>query len=208
MNRKYIGIAIIIVGLIILAAVIYFVFFYKKPAPEPTANVGGNNVEETKPPVNQGNKISVAIPSKTAVINVQPQVLTPEEVKIEDLKRMAGSFAERFGSFSNQSDYGNIRDLKIFMTKKMQNWADKYIADAIAQKADTSSYYGVTSKAVTKESVNFDDDTGKAQILVNLQRREAIGTPNNATSFYQGLDVYYIKEAGVWRVDDAVWREK
>lgn len=205
MNRKYIGVIIIIVGLVIIAAVIYFVFFYQQSA-ETTVNNEVNTTGENQPPANSVPTANIVVPPNTAVINIEP--LTPEEVKIEDLKRMAGSFAERFGSFSNQADYGNIKDLKIFMTKKMQAWADNYIAEAIAKKTDSSSYYGITSKAVTREAIDFDDDMGQAQILVNMQRREAIGTPNNATSYNQGLDIHYIKEGGVWKVDDAVWREK
>lgn len=37
------------------------------------------------------------------------------------------SFAERFGSFSNQSNYGNFTDLSIMMTEAMNNWAKKML---------------------------------------------------------------------------------
>ena len=39
------------------------------------------------------------------------------EMTREDLKSLASSFAERMGSYSNQSDYGNMSDLKLFMIK-------------------------------------------------------------------------------------------
>jgi hypothetical protein len=94
------------------------------------------------------------------------------------------------------------------MSSKMRDWADNYIQEAISQNVDSSIYYGVTTKAVSKEVREFNDALGKAEILVKTQRREAMGTTSNVTSFQQDILISFIKTKGVWKVDSAIWQER
>lgn len=129
-----------------------------------------------------------------------------KENKIDEnaLKQMAASFAERLGSFSNQSNYGNISDLKIFMTDKMRAWADDYVVAQKEKKGDTATYFGVTTKALSSQTVSFNDAGGKAEITVKTQKREISGD-NNAAVSYQDIVVKFIKEKAIWKVDSAEW---
>lgn len=205
MDRRLTGILIILVGLVAIAGFIYFMFFYI-PAPEqPVIDqveieepISGLPVERETPQVQE-----------RVIINARPQARpSVEEVGQEDLKRMAGSFAERFGSFSNQSDYGNIRDLKIFMSSNMEKWANEYIADAISKGTQTNIYYGITTKAISRSVEKFDEVAGSAKILVQTYRWESTGTGANSTSFNQNILISFIKERGAWKVDSAYWQEK
>jgi len=202
MNKRLLGIIIIFIGLIALGAIVYFVFFYKFSQPE----------EAQLPLASQQNEVNVpqtptpAI-TETSQIN-NTQTIKKAEVGQADLKRMAEAFAERFGSYSNQSDYGNVRDLKIFMSSRMQSWADDYINQARAKKIDATIYYGITTKAIANEVRQFDSDLGQAEILVKTQRREATGTTSNASTFYQEIIIKFIRERGVWRVDDVFWQSR
>lgn len=210
MNKKIVGLLIIFSGLIILIAFAYFSFFYKN-TPEPVVTQEQNNPGPSKqinadqskdfaPGASEGEK---------TVISAKPQVsLTKEEMTQEDLKRMAGSFAERFGSYSNQSDYGNIRDLKLFMSSNMKEWADKYIQESIAKNTNSDIYYGITTKAVSKTVQLFDEDGGRSEVLVKTQRRESTGSTANAVNFYQNIIVSFVKEKSVWKVDSAYWQGK
>lgn len=129
-------------------------------------------------------------------------------VNKESIARMASSFAERFGSFSNQSDYKNISDLKPYMTVKMKKWADSYIAENRANGV-SNIYYGIITKSVTYEYLSYDDDMGSAEIVVKARRRESVGISSNTTNvFYQDIKISLIKENGAWKIDSAYWQEK
>jgi len=198
MNKRIWGAIIIVAGVLLLAVIIYFAFFYKsflslplvsQPAgPEPVTVAP----EQTEP---VGQQIATVPPKKA-------------EVQSDDLARMAAAFAERFGSFSNQSDFGNLRDLQIFMTAKMKGWAQDYISQARARKTDTSIYYGIVTKAILSQVEQFDEQAGQAEILVKTQRRESSGVSANGTTFYQDIVIKYLRENGVWRVDEATWQTK
>ena len=200
MSKKIWGIIIIILGLLIIAAIIYFFFFYKPAASEPA-------VEQPAAPVSQTTATPEPAATVKEPVTVQPvSPLKKAEVKADDLARMASSFAERFGSFSNQSDYGNLRDLQIFMTQGLKTWAENYIADARSKKGDTSIYYGIVTKSILSEVKQFDADSGQAEILVKTQRRESAGATGNSSSFYQDIIIKYRLEGSVWRVDGAYWQ--
>lgn len=201
MDRKTTGIAIILFGLVAIFAIIWFMFF-RTTEVSPVA-------PET--PVAQTPKASVPLTNLPLVAPEKDEkevIVTPRETGEIELARMAGSFAERFGSYSNQSNFGNITDLKLFMTSDMKKWADDYVMDARARTEISLAYYGITTKAVTEEVIFFDNDTGHAEVLVETSRREAIGTTNNASNFYQDIKIVLIKVKGVWKVDRAYWQEK
>jgi hypothetical protein len=201
-KKRIIGITIIITGLILLALIIYFLFFYNFSQPVPEGEKAENVPASIKTE-------PISPEKKKAIFNASEQPkITKEEIAEEELKRMAASFTERFGSYSNQSSYGNILDLKIFMTAKMQDWADNFIKETIAKNAYSGIYYGVTTKAVSETIRKFDDDGGEAIILVSAQRREATGATNNITTSYQDILIKFTKEKGAWKVDSADWQKK
>ena len=182
-----------------MAAIIYFMFFYKSAAPEPV-------IEQ---PVTSVSQTTVTPEPTSQSVTVQPvSPLKKAEVKADDLARMASAFAERFGSFSNQSDYGNLRDLRIFMTDNLKTWAENYINNARLKKGDASIYYGIVTKSVLSEVKQFDSDLGQAEILVKTQRRESAGVTGNSTTFYQDIIIKYLREGSVWRVNGAYWQSK
>ena len=205
MNKKYVGILIVVAGLLLLIGIIYIIFFHKFVPKEEMKTIEQEAAQSTSTLPREGGQ-TVLQEQGGAVIKYTPP--TESEKKQEDLKRMASAFAERFGSFSNQSNYGNIGDLKIFMTSKMRVWADNYVAEAIAKKNDASIYYGITTKAVSMEIKKFDDAGGAAEVLVGTRRREATGTTDNASFFQQDILIIFAKENGAWKVDNAFWQAK
>lgn len=203
MNKRIWGVIIIILGLAIIAGIVYVIFFYKfsSPPEQITELPAVQQAEPLAQPI-----IKEPVEQQTAVQPVSP--LKKAEVKQEDLARMAAAFAERFGSYSNQSDYGNIRDLQIFMTAKMKDWAENYIADARARKTNTVIYYGIITKFISSEVKQFDQDMGQAEVLVRTQRRESAGVSSNSSTFYQDIIIKYLREKGVWRIDGIDWQGK
>ncbi|PIR13825.1 hypothetical protein COV49_00900 [Candidatus Falkowbacteria bacterium CG11_big_fil_rev_8_21_14_0_20_39_10] len=206
MNRKALGILIILVGLIIIAGIIYFIFFYNSNKEEVESQP--LPVKQTEESVQTENKLPE---EKTSLPDVKkPATAAPiqRDVNGEELKRMAGSFAERFGSYSNHSSYSNIYDLQIFMSENMKSWADKFVSDARAKQKPGDIYYGISTRAIHEEINNFDDEAGRAEIIVNTQRRESTGTMGNNNTFYQDVSINFIKENSLWKVDSAYWADK
>lgn len=200
MNKKIVGIIIVIAALVIIAGIVYFIFFYRfanSPAPAVTAPVKTTVEPAVEPPL-----------AEPAAIVEPPVAPKKNETAADDLARMASAFAERFGSFSNQSDFGNIRDLEIFMTDNLQDWAENYINEARIKKTQTAIYYGIITKAISNEVKKFDVDVGQAEILVKTQRRETAGISGNSSVFYQDIIIKYARQQGVWRVDGVYWQAK
>lgn len=197
-NKKLFGIAIIILALLLLFLIIYFVWFYNWASPPEDEETAPVMIETPSLPVSSGDP----------VISLPPIIAPPEkrELTRDDLKKMAASFAERFGSYSNHSNYGNISDLKIFMSRKMQVWADNFIAEA--KDEYSGIYYGITTKSITQEIQDFNESSGTAKILVKTQRKESTGVQGNETVFYQDIVIDFVKENQAWKVDGAFWQKK
>ena len=220
MNRKFVGIIIIILGVVLLAGVIYVIFldgfsiydfigkFKKPPLTEKT---------EEKKIVPVKDTVQVSKEPKKIIINENTDQVSEEEEKTEqnsgqvgkyDLSRMAGSFAERFGSYSNQSNFSNIVDLKIFMSRRMKTWVDSFVTEQ-QKTVQSDIYYGIITQAVGDEVLDIDDHAGQASIMVKTRRREATGSINNVSRvFDQAIIISFIKESGAWKVDSANWQTK
>ncbi len=199
MNKKIWGIIIVITAAALIAGIVYIIFFHEFSAP------ASQVIEQ---PVAQEPVKNIQTPPEAEVQSVSVPVAKKTEITRDDLARMAAAFAERFGSFSNQSDYGNIRDLQIFMTNAMKSWSENYITDARAKKTQTSIYYGIVTKAISSQAKQFDSDAGSAEILVKTQRRESAGAAGNSSVFYQDIIIKYAREQSVWRVDGIYWQDR
>jgi hypothetical protein len=172
----------------------------------PTIKTTTTNPETTA--TNQNKRVISDQPNNQIPPASQP-VAQSQSVSEDDLMRIAASFAERFGSYSNQSNFSNISDLKLFMSANMQTWADNYVNLQKQKNSATNIYYGITTKAVSEEVINYDDDLGQAKILVQTRRREAISSTNNTNNvFDQNITILFTKDRGAWKVDSAVWQNK
>jgi len=120
-------------------------------------------------------------------------------------KSIAESFSERLGSYSNQSNFSNISELKLYMTTFMQAWANQYIATN-KKTAYSGIYQGMTTNAISAEINNFDSTKGAADILVHTQRVSVTGTSSPATA-YQDIVITFVKQGSNWLVDNAMWKK-
>jgi hypothetical protein len=202
MDRKYYGAIFIALGLIILALIIYFVFFYNFSPKTAEAPVG-NNIQNVLP---KTKNTPVTTPAKQESAVKTTVKYSEQDLKEMDLKKLAGSFTERFGTYSNQSPMTNVTDLKVFMSRRMQNWADDFIAQS-EKKPATQIYYGITTKAVVEEMKDYKESEGQAQVIVKTQRREATGSISNVSYLQQDIVINFVKENGAWKVDSAYWQE-
>ncbi len=193
MNNKKIYLILII--LLILAVGLLGVFWYLA-----TRNTKQLVIEESINNVATTTETTVETP--VAVVDTKPIVnynVTEEEKDQAQLLKFAGSFVERYASYSNQTDYENLTDLIPFMSVSLKNWANNFVAEKRKNVGENQPYYGITTKTLKKELLSYTDDLVK--IKVSTQRSEMVGADFNAKVFYEDFIVELIKEAGVWKVN-------
>jgi hypothetical protein len=204
MNKKIFYIIVIILIIILIAAIAYLFYVKKLSLTNLQPRQLGNlitNKNQPEPEVKKINFNETEQPIETKVAST-----TPAEMTKDDVVRKATSFAERFGTYSNQANYRNITEAKIFMTARMQAWADDYLAQLRAGSSTANVYYGIITRAVAREIKDFDPEGGNAVILVHTRRQEANGSMDNiGKTFNQDITIKLIKSANTWLVDSAVW---
>lgn len=201
-NRKTIGLLFVLLGLLVIAAIIYFVFMKKAATEEPL--IPGDSLTSQLP---AGEERGTTTPSDKPRRTEYDLTQEPtHSINAADLAQRSKSYAERLGSYSTQSDYGNFTDLKIYMTASLQAWADKYVAEQKAS-AKSDSYYGITAKALTTEIKSFDDSAGTAEIVVTTERRESTEQIGGGEPFTQKLSLSFLKVNGEWLMDKAYWEK-
>lgn len=206
MDRKKIGILIVLVGLIIIALIIYFGFMRKTTTEAPVDVVLPNIIGQLPGSPEVGTTTPSDKPRNYQQYNVSTE--EPHKFNGDDLGKISMSFAARFGSFSNQSSYGNFTDLKILMTDNMKDWADTYVESLKKQPQNNNAYYGITTQALTYEVKKFDEAAGQAEIIVGTQRRESTEEINGGEPYMQNLSLSLLKVNGEWLFDKAYWEKK
>ena len=207
MEKKLFNLFLVILGIVVLLLVFYLLFFFSfKADVVDIANITKNKTNSNAVARKANNDVLIEGSIKRAGDS-------PEEIKTREtdaqtsLKRTAAAFAERFGSFSNQSNFKNIDNISMFMTEDMRVWADKYVDEMRSKSGKINEYYGITTKAIFTEITEIDDDAGQATILVNTKRREAYIKMDNITnSFDQDIEIKFIKVENIWKVDSAIWQ--
>ena len=210
MKNKKTLIILLLVLFIIIAGLFYFWYQRKLTLPNLSqiSSPVTNLFKKQQPAVNEGVK-QINFGKEGQVIATATPSVVKKELNKDDLMRLAANFAERFGSYSNQSNHRNVYDTEIFMSKKMLAWATSYLAQPTATSSITDAYYGITTKAVAKEVKDFDDNAGLATILIQTRRQEANGTTGNvAGAFNQDIIIKLVKENSSWKIDSAAWQNK
>lgn len=174
-------------------------YFSAKPLSTKTPPVFTNNIKDTP-----SLPVVPAAPAG-APTPIQPQPAALQESQKADLITIVVPFVERFGSFSNQSNYQNLEDLQPFMTPTMKTWAEEKIRDA-RSKAISALYRGVTTKVLSYIMTSFDDAHGTAEFKITVQRKELVGTETNFKVYNQDIVVQLSKVEGVWLVNSAQWQ--
>jgi len=179
---------IILIIAIVLLFVLVFVLLFWQPWKK------GVDVEPVVPPITEDDKI-----------NGGQTTTEPLGVGTEDFETTpdttARIFAERYGSFSNESYFQNLRDLFPLMSQTMQDKTQGYI-DSNTVGDDVLSYYGVSTRVL---SVSVTEQGDTAEITVKTQREETVGGPYNTSVRYQDLELIMIKIGNDWKIDTATW---
>lgn len=168
----------------------------------------GSSTNSTTAANENDNQVIVANQAATnSAVNDSVNISTTTASATEqELRRLASSFAERYGSYSNQTDYDNLESLLVFMTTSFATTTKTYVAAERAKHRDTSIYYGISTRATAVKTQSLEEPRGEAAFLVSTFRKETIGAAGNVTSFQEDALINFEREAGVWRVDRVIWQ--
>lgn len=196
----------IIIIVLVLVVVLFGIYHLLNPKIED--NSGVVDIETSQGVEEQSQNDSGESPvldSKNQVdLNIKVSEQEASKQKLEaTVKSMALSFTERIGSYSNQSNFQNIIELKPFMTEKMLSWADNFIAQQ--EGGDVSEYFGVTTRVLSTQILEVDDLVGEALVELNTQKIESEGQNRDNKVKYQKARVSLLKVDGKWMIDDLKW---
>lgn len=114
-------------------------------------------------------------------------------------------FVERWGTYSNQSDFQNVRDLRPIMTEDFFNEVYKNYKPKSEAELSRQDYEGYETKVVSID-LESQNDT-EATVLVTTSRRHLVGS-DSVETYPQKIRITLVKQAGVWRVATAIWQDK
>ncbi len=204
-NKRLLWLLIIIILLLIIAVVIYLIFFQLKPVVPVVVNQNLNQAAPL-PLVNQPtvfNNTNSQVLADVQGVSPAPEVAGGEK---QSVTFIATSFAERYGTYSNQSGFRNFDELAPFMTDSMAKYVASYKQQLMAQYSDINIYYALVTKAISIQINNMDESSGTGEILVKNQRQEFKNTLANPRIFYQDILLKMLKVNNEWKVNGAYWQ--
>lgn len=182
--KKY----IIIAAILIVGFVLLFLLF-TRPMSSPINN---------QPLIN-----NQAIINNQPLVNNQPQELTLEQeadLRKKELMIEARNFIERYGSFSTDSQFTNLYELKDEMTNRFWQETEKYIASQQIKKSQ--EFYGVSTKVL-----NISENNSSNNLIIYSALTQRKETKNQTEKIlYQSAELKMVKQGNGWLVDGVSWK--
>jgi len=191
---------LIAVGLVLLLAAIVLLVTFLTRSREETP-VAEEQIEVTESP------------ALGTSLDILTEAQNPLEPPVEEEKLDAGAiaamqvaelFAERFGSYSNQGNYQNLRDLLPVMTSSYRAETEAFLK-SVAFDPPAEEYAGYTSTKISTDEILYDNTSGKATFDIRMQQVSIVGTAEPEISYpYLRVQLSLVGED--WRVSSVDWR--
>ncbi|PIW36286.1 MAG: hypothetical protein COW24_06040 [Candidatus Kerfeldbacteria bacterium CG15_BIG_FIL_POST_REV_8_21_14_020_45_12] len=149
------------------------------------AGVGNNNTNNINTPENT-NSSSAGTPQSDS----------------ERILRLARTFVERYGTFSNRNNFENITSLEPYMSDKLQQESAEFISKSENSAIDSDFYSIITT--VISTTVQELKEGKSAVVRVGTQRTETRGT-ETPVIFTQHISLNFVNVEGTWKVDSVNW---
>jgi hypothetical protein len=202
MNKKA-GLFLIALGALIIAGIIYYLFFFNTGV-NPLAPISEEKRAELETSGTKGGAKDGSNKAPASSVAEEKAQISSEDAKRGSAARLASVFAERFGSYSNQSGFENFKDLEPSMTDAMKAEAHKLATELEKTHGNYIEYYSVATKALKTEMIKYDESAGHAEIKVTSMRQES-KAKSELRNFYQDLSVGMAMEGKNWKIESAVW---
>ena len=182
-------------GAIAIAAILVFIFWPSK-APAPASNVNRNaSAGALTPSANTNANVGVNAPSA-------PRPMSEAEKAATLPKTIAVSFAERFDSYSSQSNLKNLTDLAPLVTADSYKFLDTtYRSKLIKTFPAGNAYFGVSARVVSVHQLSYDENS--ADFELNMQE---VWSGTVTAIKYPTLEVKLEKNGDVWLVNNFKWK--
>lgn len=206
--KTWVKVLLIVIVLALLGVIGYFVYMgmQNKGPLEPVEEEIISNEEAasdngTVDWQDSANKNSVIDSSAMMPNNMNLNSDEAELLAKAQVEQLSTSFIEVFGSYSTDSHYQNLLDLKEMVSSSYWSQLERYIS--AENSAETYSVWTNTLKA---KVTNLSDNA--AQVLVKTQRGERVSKQAAEKIFYQDAEVFLLKENGLWMVNKVNWLEE
>ena len=165
-------------------------------------NSGSVNTPATTPDSSNTNPDNLSNPAGGAGTQVPVgspvKPLTSLEVEQNGAEQLAKIFIERYGTYSTDNEFENIKEAQAFVSKAL--WSK--ISLGINVKNPNSGFLGLTTKVVSVDMISWSDS--KAVFDLKIMRNE--NKSGVVTTRYQNVIVEMVKENNVWLADSLVWK--
>jgi len=192
MNKKLLGLILILISLVIALVILYFIFFYQAPQ--------SKDVAQPKGAESLATTTEIVAPKPLPKKTVTQKPASPEELSEENARQLALNFVQSYGSYSNQVDRDRLNDLRLLVTPD-------YYQTLVNQSQDINenyeSYAGYTTRAIIASILVFESD--RSVIMVSTKRTEQ-KAETTAREFDQDIKVELLKSAKSWKVSGATWQ--
>jgi hypothetical protein len=212
----YYKIGIVISGFIILAGALwFFVFGFGSSGPDTSqprnvnqilADLSGNDPNTFVRNTGTGITNNPNTNSDTKELKVDLIPLSSEQLAEAELEDFVARFIERWGTYSNQSDFSSLKSLDSQMSSKMRNFIDSYTDQIKQDYPYQNGYYGITTRSVAVDLGNFNSGLSFTEASIGTRRTETMGSAESST-FNQDVTVDLIKINNEWLVDGVFWVE-
>ncbi|GEM_PF-3663875 len=119
------------------------------------------------------------------------------------LQVLAMTFAERYGTYSTDAAFANLKRLMPLVTSSYAATLEATIQRGIMPGA--GGYYGVTTRALS--AVVEESGDSSATVKVATQRQESFNRGGEASLSYQSIIVTLVRANEQWLVADARWEK-
>lgn len=131
--------------------------------------------------------------------NTAPAVeIDPFLQQKDTLTTLAKMFVERYGTWSNQSNFENFTDLYSYMTDGLKAETQSFVINQQTALSTNFTYYGLTTKVLSGDLINIVADTS-AEFSANVQQQET--KDGQTTVLFKGAALDFIKQGADWKVN-------
>ncbi len=169
-------------------------------APAGTSVPASGQPTSSAPGTSSGATLDKGFAAATSIVDIPAGASV--ELTRGILAQTARLIAERFGTFSSQNAFQNLRDLQPFMTASLSTWLDGYMSK-LGQSRSAIVYSSTATVALRANVKEFDETAGRATVLVATSRTEVSGG-KKATSPHD-FEVKFLRESNAWKIDNLRW---
>ncbi len=204
--KRILFILLVLVGIVGVAATVYFLFLNKKipvstpqPTPTPSSELPDAYPLATPQPA-QAPLAEIAQPSPDSAAELERKAR-------EALFRRTRDLASRFGSYGNADDYASLMDLNNDSTPEVQTYlSEQRTALRVAHPARGTSFAQTTRALSARLTVDVPVlSTPEVEVIVDAQQRTEDGT-SDATVIRQGI-LKLVKSGTSWNVSHITWQD-